>query len=53
MSDLVSEDKVILIMDAFNSQADSAGLVRTSELGSLMKSLGENPTKEEVQVEVL
>ena len=53
MSDLVSEDKVILIMDAFNSQADSKGLVRTSELGSLMKSLGENPTKEEVQVEVL
>ena len=50
MSDLVSGDKVILIMDAFNSMADRGGLVRTKELGSLMKRLGENPTKEEVQV---
>ena len=50
MSDLVSGDKVILIMDAFNSMADRGGLVRTRELGSLMKRLGENPTKEEVQV---
>ena len=50
MSDLVSGDKVILIMDAFNSMADRGGLVRTKELGSLMKRQGENPTKEEVQV---
>ena len=42
--------KVILIMDAFNSLADRGGVVRTKELGNLMKRLGENPTKEEVQV---
>ena len=41
--------KVILIMDAFNSLADRGGVVRTKELGNLMKRLG-NPTKEEVQV---
>ena len=39
-----------MIMDAFNSLADGGGLVRTRELGSLMKRLGENPTKEEVPV---
>lgn len=49
MSDLVSGDKVIMIMDAFNSLADRGGLVKTRELGILMKKLGENPTKEEVQ----
>ena len=37
-------------MDAFNSVADGGGLVKTRELGILMKRLGENPTKEEVQV---
>ena len=37
-------------MDAFNSLADRGGVVRTRELGNLMKRLGENPTKEEVQV---
>ena len=39
-----------MIMDAFNSLADRSGVVRTKELGTLMKRLGENPTKEEVQV---
>ena len=39
-----------MIMDAFNSLADRGGLVKTRELGILMKKLGENPTKEEVQV---
>ena len=39
-------------MDAFNSLADQGGLVNTRELGNLMKRLGENPTKEEVQVRV-
>ena len=37
-------------MDAFNSLADRGGLVKTRELGNLMKRLGENPTKDEVQV---
>ena len=49
---LLTVIQVILIMDAFNSLADQSGLVNTRELGSLMKRLGENPTKEEVQVRV-
>ena len=36
-------------MDAFNSLADRNGIVLTRRLGDLMKALGENPTKEEVQ----
>ena len=42
-------DKVTLIMDAFNGVADSKGLVATKMLGTLMKRMGENPSKEEIQ----
>jgi len=49
MADIISEDKVAAIMDAFNSVADRHGVVPTSLLGLLMKRMGENPTKEEVQ----
>ena len=34
---------------SFNSLADHNGIVQTRRLGDLMKALGENPTKEEVQ----
>ena len=40
-------------MDAFNSLADRNGIVLTRRLGDLMKALGENPTKEEVQGNLL
>jgi len=49
MADLISGDKINQIMDAFNSLADHNGIVQTRRLGELMKALGENPTKEEVQ----
>ena len=49
MADLISGDKITEIMDAFNSLADNKGIVQTSRLGELLKALGENPTKEEVQ----
>ena len=49
MADLISGDKINQIMDAFNSLADRNGIVLTRRLGDLMKALGENPTKEEVQ----
>ena len=49
MADLISGDKINQIMDAFNSMADRNGIVLTRRLGDLMKALGENPTKEEVQ----
>merc|ERR1712002_383309 len=40
---------VIMIMDAFNTIADRNGVIKTRELGIVMKTLGENPTPEEVQ----
>ena len=49
MADLISGDKINEIMDAFNSMADSKGVVQTKRLGDVLKALGENPTKEEVQ----
>ena len=49
MADVISEDKVCVIMDAFNSLADRQGMVETRMLGDLMKRLGENPSQEEVQ----
>ena len=38
-----------MITLSFNSLADHNGIVQTRRLGDLMKALGENPTKEEVQ----
>ena len=49
MADIISEEKVCVIMDAFNSLADRQGTVETKMLGVLMKRLGENPSQEEVQ----
>jgi|ERR1712013_116964 len=49
MADLLSEEKVLMFMDAFNSIADRNGVISTKELGMVMKTLGENPTPEEVQ----
>ena len=49
MADVISEEKVCVIMDAFNSLADRQGVVETRMLGDLMKRLGENPSQEEVQ----
>ena len=49
MAELIPADKVILIMDTFNSLADRKGLLETRLLSQVMKRLGENPTKEEVQ----
>ena len=49
MADIISEEKVCVIMDAFNSLADRQGTVETKMLGVLMKRLGENPSQEEIQ----
>ena len=49
MADTLTEEKVTMFMDAFNSIADRNGVIRTRELGIVMKTLGENPTPEEVQ----
>ena len=49
MADTLSGDKVNMFMDAFNAIADRNGVISTKQLGHVMKSLGENPTQEEVQ----
>ena len=47
--DLIPADRISLILDTFNDLADDKGLLETKHLHNLMKQLGENPTKEEVQ----
>jgi len=49
MADLISEDKIGLFLDSFNSVADNKGTLSTKQLGQVLKLIGENPTKEEVQ----
>ena len=41
-------------VEAFNKFDDGqTGLVSTKQLGNLMRNLGINPTKEELQVEIM
>ena len=47
--DLIPAERISLILDTFNDLADDKGLLETKHLHNLMKQLGENPTKEEVQ----
>jgi len=49
MADLVSEEKIMMFQDAFNSLADSNGIISTKMLGQLLKLIGENPPEEEIQ----
>merc|ERR1712212_247027 len=43
------EAGVSQFMDSFNQLADKKGLLATKELGTLLRSVGENPTIEELQ----
>ena len=49
MVELVPETTVRLFQDSFNRLADKHGHLSTRLLGSLLRSVGENPTKEELQ----
>ena len=49
MADLIPGEKVNLFLDAFNTLAAKDGILPTRLLGTLLRSVGENPTVEELQ----
>merc|ERR1719186_235211 len=47
---ILKEDHILEYQEAFNQfDPDNSGLVATKELGNLLRFLGINPTKEELQ----
>ena len=54
MADILSEAQIGEIQQSFNAvDTDADGIVRTSDLGKLMRLLGQNPTDSELQVSFL
>ena len=50
MADQLTEEQIAQIMDAFHLfDKDGDGIITTQELGTVMKSLGQNPSDEELQ----
>ena len=49
MNDLIGGDKIRCFLNAFNSVASKEGILPIKELRSLLMSVGENPTPEELQ----
>ena len=48
---ILKEEHILEYQEAFNQfDPDNTGLVATKELGNLLRFLGINPTKEELQV---
>lgn len=48
---ILKEDHILEYQEAFNQfDPNNSGLVATKELGNLLRFLGINPTKEELQV---
>ena len=51
MADNLPADLVVLYMDAFTHfDSDCDGIIKTKELGPLLRYCGENPSEAEVQV---
>ena len=51
MADILSESQIGEIQKCFSAvDTDADGIVRTSDLGKLMRRLGQNPTDSELQV---
>ena len=51
MADLLSESQIREIQEAFCSvDSEKTGMVRTSDLGKVLRLLGQNPTDAELQV---
>ena len=50
MSDQLTEEQIAEFMEAFSLfDKDGDGTISTNELGTVMRSLGQNPTKTELQ----
>ena len=48
MADLIPGKKVNLFLDSFNALADKNGILPIRLLGTLLRSVGDNPTQVEV-----
>jgi len=46
---ILKEDHILQCQDAFTQFSNKSGLVATKDLGNLLRSLGINPTNEELQ----
>ena len=49
---ILKEDHILQCQDAFTQFSNKSGLVATKDLGNLLRSLGINPTNEELQVSI-
>ena len=50
MADILSEIQVAEFQDAFADIADRGGFIASSQLGAVLRRLGQNPTDAEIQV---
>ena len=51
MADFLTESQIGEIQKAYNTiDTDTDGIILTSELGNLLRLLGQNPTEAEIQV---
>ena len=51
MADFLTESQIGEIQKAYNAiDTDTDGIILTSELGNLLRLLGQNPTEAEIQV---
>jgi Ca2+-binding EF-hand superfamily protein len=51
MADVLNETQVAEYQDAFSAlDTDHDGFIRSSQLGQILRAIGENPTDAEVQV---
>ena len=50
---ILKEDHILQCQDAFTQFSNKSGLVATKDLGNLLRSLGINPTNEELQVRII
>ena len=49
MAGKISGEKIQQLQDAFNKFADERGLVKTRNMESVLRHMGENPAKADVQ----
>ena len=50
MADFLKECQVAEFQDAFTDVADKGGFIASSQLGAVLRRLGQNPTDAEIQV---